>query len=367
MAGDYTAWPNASHTSSLGLARSARAEAPQLPLTWIHASMRQAFARQASILEPEAVIHVQDVLVPRLTAAPLAEASVAYATHSGSHLITGGTGGLGLLTARWLAQHGGRVLTLTSRGGQLDVGLAGEWAQIRAASVSALPQVCDLAETVHVRRVSGVGHGLHDATGVWHAAGVLMDALLPNQRADHLQRVFAPKAHGAWTLQRTHASVPLRTCALFSSVASLLGGGGQANYSAANACLDALATCRRTHGVAAASVQWGAWAEVGMAARGAAAERMAAMETASGFGRLGLAQGLGALHAAVLPRASSLVGVMPVQWGRMLRDGAVPAFLSSMAAPALAKEGSVATVEQRVACAISSLEAVLEMVRRTAG
>ena len=47
------------------------------------------------------------------------------------------------------------------------------------------------------------------------------------------------------------------------------------------------------------SLQWGAWAEVGMAARGAAAERMAAMETASGFGRLGLAQGLGALHAAV--------------------------------------------------------------------
>ena len=115
------------------------------------------------------------------------------------------------------------------------------------------------------------------------------------------------------------------------------------------------------------SVQWGAWAEVGMAARGAAAERMAAMETASGFGRLGLAQGLGALHAAVLPRASSLVGVVPVQWGRMLRDGAVPAFLSSMAAPALAKEGSVATVEQRVGCAILSLEAVLEMVRRTAG
>merc|ERR1711995_86580 len=66
------------------------------------------------------------------------------------------------------------------------------------------------------------------------------------------------------------------------------------------------------------SVQWGAWAEVGMAARGAAAERMAAMEAASGFGRIGLAQGLGALQTAVLPQAAPLLGVVPVQWERAL-------------------------------------------------
>ena len=93
---------------------------------------------------------------------------------------------------------------------------------------------------------------------------------------------------------------------------------------------------------------------------------MAAVESVSGFGQIGLAQGLSALHAAVLPQAAQLVGVVPVEWGRMLRNGSVPAFLSSMAAPAVAKQGSVATVEQRVACAMS-LEAVLEMVRRTAG
>ena len=103
-----------------------------------------------------------------------------------------------------------------------------------------------------------------------------------------------------------------------------------------------------------------------MASRGAAAERMAAMEAASRFGRIGLAQGLSALHVAVLPQAAPLVGVVLVQWERLLRDGAVPAFLCSMAAPVVAKQGSVATVEQRAACAVS-LEAVLEMVKRTAG
>ena len=146
-------------------------------------------------------------------------------------------------------------------------------------------------------------------------------------------------------------------CHRSRSVMALLGGSGQSNYSAANACLDALATSRHTHGAAAASVQWGAWAEVGMAARGAASERMAAMEVASGFARIGLAQGLAALHAAVAPRAMSCVGVVPVQWHRMLGDGTAPAFLTALI-PRSSGGAPSATVQQ-TACAVS-LDAVLE-------
>ena len=93
---------------------------------------------------------------------------------------------------------------------------------------------------------------------------------------------------------------------------------------------------------------------------------MAALEAATGFGRIGIAQGLGALHMATIPQAPSLLGVVPIQWERMLSGGAVPAFSSSMVKPSLAQRPFAATVEQRVACAIS-LEAVLDMVRRAAG
>ena len=55
-----------------------------------------------------------------------------------------------------------------------------------------------------------------------------------------------------------------------------------------------------------------------MAARGAASERVAAMEAALGLARIGLAQGLGALHVAVLPRAPPYIAVVPVQWHKML-------------------------------------------------
>jgi len=92
---------------------------------------------------------------------------------------------------------------------------------------------------------------------------------------------------------------------------------------------------------------------------------MAAAEATAGIGRIGLAQGLGALHAAVLPQAPSLLSVAPVQWRRMLGGGPVPALLTGMV-PISTQRAPAVTVQQRVACAVS-LDAVLEMVRRTAG
>ena len=69
------------------------------------------------------------------------------------------------------------------------------------------------------------------------------------------------------------------------------------------------------------SIQWGAWADVGMATRGAASARTAAMEAASGIGRISAAQGLAAMQWAVLPHAPPLLGVMPVEWHRLFGAG----------------------------------------------
>lgn len=76
---------------------------------------------------------------------------------------------------------------------------------------------------------------------------------------------------------------PTAQVVLFSSVASLLGAAGQANYVAANAALDSWAAAATSAGQACTSIQWGAWAQAGMASQAVKA-RWAAVQALAGDG-----------------------------------------------------------------------------------
>ena len=290
---------------------------------------------------------------------------------SGAHVVTGGTGGLGLLTARWLAESGASRLALVSRSGRRSSASAHEWAGLVATGAQTVLMSCDSGDVSDVQRLAA--RTRDELRGVWHAAGVLADSVLASQSADALRHVYAPKAHGAWALQRATAAAPLRVSLYFSSMAALLGNPGQANYSSANACLDAIAACRRAHGVAASSVQWGPWGDVGMAAAGVAASRLAA----SGFELISAAHGLAAMQAAARDGSSAVLGVVPLVWSRYLGGGGssvVPSFLEAFAPRGGGafggKEGSAAAATDAHSGGGGggvSLEAVLEMARRTAG
>ena len=148
----------------------------------------------------------------------------------GGQVLTGGTGGLGLLTARWLAEtRGASALVLASRSGALARGAGAEWALLGASGADVRIARCDAGDPAAVRRLLAwpASGALPRLCGVWHVAGVLADALLAKQTAATLARVYGPKAHGAWALQRGTPALPLEACALFSSVAALLGGAGQ--------------------------------------------------------------------------------------------------------------------------------------------
>ena len=115
---------------------------------------------------------------------------------SGGHVVTGGTSGLGLLTGRWLAQHGASCLVLASRGGVLVRDTAVEWAAVEESNTVTCLERCDTGEATHVHRLMASAPWFE---GMWHAAGVLSDALLSKQAAPTLTRSYAPKAHGSWS------------------------------------------------------------------------------------------------------------------------------------------------------------------------
>src|SRR5262249_55953138 len=115
------------------------------------------------------------------------------------------------------------------------------------------------------------------------------------------------------------------------SMASLLGSPGQGNYVAANAFLDALAHHRRAAGLPALTVNWGPWAEAGMAA--ALGERDRRRLAAQGFASLAPEDALGAFGELLADNATQ-TGVIRVDWPKLLQQftkGAEPPLLAELA------------------------------------
>jgi acyl transferase domain-containing protein len=183
-----------------------------------------------------------------------------------TYLITGGTGGLGLTTADWLVDQGARYLVLASRSGA-DGAARDVITRLerRGASVTVA-----LADISNASTVTGLLHQIAaeqpPLRGVVHAAGLLDDATLAQMTPEQFWRVQAPKVDGAWHLHTQTRNLPLDFFWLYSSVASVIGSPGQGNYAAANAFLDGLAQQRQAQGLPALSINWGPWAEVGLAA-----------------------------------------------------------------------------------------------------
>jgi acyl carrier protein len=119
--------------------------------------------------------------------------------------------------------------------------------------------------------------------GIVHAAGLLDDATIVELTDEQLTRAYAPKVLGAVHLHELTTEIPLDFFVLFSSVTAYVGSAGQANYAAANACIDALASHRRAIGLSAITINWGPWSDIGLAA--VSADRGARLE-GKGLGSL---------------------------------------------------------------------------------
>jgi len=80
--------------------------------------------------------------------------------------------------------------------------------------------------------------------GVIHAAGVLRDGFILQKNLQDVAAVLAPKVLGLVNLDTATKTLALDFFVVFSSLASVLGNIGQADYAAANAFMDAYASYR---------------------------------------------------------------------------------------------------------------------------
>jgi len=186
------------------------------------------------------------------------------------YLITGGLGALGLTVAESLVKQGARHLVLTGRRSPSN---DAQRQILRLETLGATVSVtnADIADEENVRTLIGrFGKDFPQLGGIVHAAGVLDDGMITQQNWSRFETVLAPKMLGAWHLhqqtERQHSTQPLDFFITFSSIASLMGSPGQGNYAAANAFLDGLMTYRRSIGLSGNSINWGPWADIGMAA-----------------------------------------------------------------------------------------------------
>lgn len=222
------------------------------------------------------VSHYQNVFLPKIS---IDDSLLKY---QGTYLITGGTGGIGLKLATHLAKSWNANLILVSRTvlppkskwGQIlkdscDIRLKNillSLNELNELGVNFLELNADVSNFEQMQMVfDSAYNNMGKIDGIIHAAGIAGAGLIQLKNPEKSKQVFAPKAEGLRIIEKLVSKKNLDFLFIFSSLSSILGEFGQADYCSANAFLDSFAyKFEDITNIRAISVNWGSWAEVGM-------------------------------------------------------------------------------------------------------
>lgn len=181
-------------------------------------------------------------------------------------LVTGGCGALGMAVTERMIKRGARHILLTGRR-MPDTEARGKIQNLQKTGADIRFIQGDVCSKKDLRRILAlIEMEMPPLGGVIHAAGVVDDALLIRQDDNRMARVLEPKVAGSWNLHCLTREIPLDFMVFFSSMSALLGTPGQSAYAAANAFMDELAHLKHREGCKTISINWGGWADMGMAA-----------------------------------------------------------------------------------------------------
>ncbi|WP_083445057.1 type I polyketide synthase [Pseudorhodobacter aquimaris] len=210
-------------------------------------------------------------------------------------LFTGGLGGISLTLAEKLITDHGAKIALISRHALPDVdqwpvylaklGPNDPTAQ-RIMAMQRLQALGDVAvfaaDVTNTQEMQAAVARATERFGpihtVIHAAGVIDDGPLLDKSPARVEGVFAPKLHGTKVLEDIFPDGSIARLVLFSSTSTVTGSLGQVDYVAANEYLNAYAQARKGGRTQVTALNWGIWADVGMAAKALAGPAPAPQE-----------------------------------------------------------------------------------------
>jgi myxalamid-type polyketide synthase MxaE and MxaD len=331
----------------------ARAVAEEHPLVWagvvdvaIGAERETAAALAGALLADDAEdqIAIRDGRRSGLRLVRTTPATHQLAVRpTATYLIAGGLGNLGLQVARWLVGRGARRVALVGRRGlpsrdQWSTVLAGHQAECIAAiremetvGAEVFVGTADIAVAADLERVlSEIGRrGWPPIAGVFQCAGVAHGQLVAHLDEETFDTVWRSKVPGTWNLLEGTAHLPLDCFVMFSSIAALLPFPGQASYAASNAFVDAAAATYRARGRRVLAIDWGQWADIGMAAE---LGRRGALGGRRGFKGLGADQALNALGRVAGDSQRSQLAVMSFNWREWRSNATATPLFAALAA-----------------------------------
>ncbi|KAB8234225.1 type I polyketide synthase [Aspergillus alliaceus] len=183
-----------------------------------------------------------------------------------AYLIVGGLKGLCGSLALHLAQRGARHLVVMSRGGCADPRSQGVISNCQ--SLGCHVHVCrgDVSRILDVRQA--FMRAPAPIKGIVQGVMLLRDRPYELMTIDEFHESIGGKVHGTWNLHNVSVEKDLQLdfFLLLSSISSVVGSPGQANYAAANSFLDSFAGYRRSLGLAAQTINLGVVEDVGVVA-----------------------------------------------------------------------------------------------------
>lgn len=155
------------------------------------------------------------------------------------YLITGGLGQLGRIIAKEIAINTKNSIVFLTGRSQMTEKRSKQLEELRNLRIICEYQKIDISNQFEVEKlISYIITKYHKLDGIIHCAGVTNDSLIYKKESSDFMKTLNPKVSGTWNLDIATKEMNLKFFLLFSSISSIVGNIGQADYATGNAFMD---------------------------------------------------------------------------------------------------------------------------------